>query len=151
MEADNDTFTILSRVVIALIIGAIIGIEREVKHKPAGIRTHMLVAGASALFLLINQEVVNQFLVDSSANAVSDPTRIIQAIVIGVSFIGAGTILKSDHQNTILYLTTAASILFTAAIGIVVGLGLYILAVSLAAIVAITLFAVGKFEKKFLD
>jgi putative Mg2+ transporter-C (MgtC) family protein len=151
MDVENDTLTILSRVVVALFIGAIIGIEREVKHKPAGVRTHMLVAGASALLLLINQEVVNQFLAESSANAVSDPTRIIQAIVIGVSFIGAGTILKSDHQNTILYLTTAASILFTAAIGIVVGLGMYLLAASLAAIVVITLLVVGKFEKKFLD
>jgi putative Mg2+ transporter-C (MgtC) family protein len=151
MEADNDTITILTRVIIALFIGAIIGIEREIKHKPAGVRTHMLVAGASALLLLINQEVVNQFLTESSANAVSDPTRIIQAIVIGVSFIGAGTILKSDHQHTILYLTTAASILFTAAIGIVVGLGMYLLAVSLSAIVVLTLFVVGFFEKKFLD
>ncbi len=151
MEADNSTATILSRVVIALIIGAIIGIEREVKRKPAGIRTHMLVAGASALFLLINQEVVNQFLIGSEASAISDPTRIIQAIVIGVSFIGAGTILKSDHQHTILYLTTAASILFTAAIGIVVGLGMYLLAASLAAIVVATLLLVGLFEKKFLD
>lgn len=151
MEVENDTLTILSRVVVALFIGAIIGIEREIKHKPAGVRTHMLVAGASALLLLINQEVVSQFVVDSSANAVSDPTRIIQAIVIGVSFIGAGTILKSDHQNTILYLTTAASILFTAAIGIVVGLGMYLLAASLAAVVVITLWIVGLFEKKFLD
>src|SRR5690606_16269442 len=107
--------SILLRVAIAMALGAVIGFEREAKEKPAGVRTHMLVAGASALLLLISQKVVEQYIAASPDPTISaDPIRVIQAIVVGVSFIGAGTIFKGEGDQHILYLTTAASILFTA-------------------------------------
>lgn len=148
---ENDIVAILVRVILAMVIGAVIGLERELKHKPAGIRTHMLVAGASALLLLINDEVVSQFTASEAINITADPTRIIQAIVVGISFIGAGTVLKSDKDQSILYLTTAASILFTAALGIIAGLGLYLLAFCLTVIVVSSLFGLGIIEKRYLD
>lgn len=151
IDMENDTITILTRVVFAMAIGSIVGIERERKNKPAGIRTYMLVAGASALLLLINEEVANQFAALSDDNTAADPTRIVQAIIIGISFIGAGTIFKSSDKEDILFLTTAASILFTAGLGIVAGLGMFVLAASLTAIVVSVLYLVGLFEEKTLN
>lgn len=80
---ENSFWVIIIRVLIAMAVGAVIGLERELKDKPAGIRTHMLVAGASALLLLINEEVVRNFITGETGNTSSDPTRIIQAIVLG--------------------------------------------------------------------
>lgn len=145
---DTPTSVILLRVIVAMAVGAFVGIERERKNKPAGVRTYMLVAGASALFLLINDEVARQFTALGGNNAQADPTRIVQAIMIGISFIGAGTILKSGGKNDVMYLTTAASILFTAALGIVVGLGLYVLALTLAVTVVLILFVIGLIEDR---
>lgn len=120
---------VLLDVVIAVLLGGLLGIEREKKDKPAGFRTNMLVAAASALLLILGQHIA--FDMQQSLNIEGlgvDPTRIIHAIIVGASFIGAGTIVKSPEEETIKYLTTAATILFSAGIGISVGLRLYILA-----------------------
>ena len=97
---------------LAILLGAIIGFEREVEGKPAGLRTRMLVAGAAALFVSLADVIVKQFSADWDAGWVrSDPLRIIEAVVTGISFLGAGAIILHRRQHHVEGLTTAASIL----------------------------------------
>lgn len=122
--------SILLKVLIAALLGGAIGFERESKDKPAGFRTNMIIAGASALLLTLGQFIASHMVEEFNDQALGiDPTRIIHAIIVGVSFIGAGTILKGKEEETVRYLTSAATILFSAGIGMAVGLDLYILAV----------------------
>lgn len=104
------------RLFLAALLGGLLGYERERKGKAAGVKTHMLVALGSALFVLIPKEA-----------GVSDAeiSRIIQGVVAGIGFLGAGAIIKSNNNNEehITGLTTAAGIWLTAAIGVTVGMG----------------------------
>lgn len=119
---------ILLDVIIALVMGGVIGYERETKDKPAGFRTNMLISGASALLVSLGMYIANSMEMTLSDAALGvDPTRIIHAIIVGVSFIGAGTILKSSNEHTVKYLTTAATILFSSGAGMCVALHLYLL------------------------
>ena len=102
------------RLVAAALLGAVIGIQREKAGKPAGLRTHILVCLGTAVFILACTGV------GMSLDALS---RVIQGIVTGIGFIGAGSILKLGHEQNITGLTTAAGVWMTAAIGIAVGLG----------------------------
>ena len=102
------------RLLIAAILGGLLGFERESKGKSAGLRTHMLVALGAALFVLIPQQ---------SGVSDADITRVLQGLVAGVGFLGAGTIIKGDGGEEIKGLTTAAGIWLTAAIGVAAGLG----------------------------
>lgn len=107
------------RLAIGLLLGALIGFEREFHRQPAGFRTHALVALGSALFTIISAY--------GFAGSVVDPTRIAAQIVSGIGFIGAGTILH--HRGGIRGLTTAASLWSVAAIGMAAGAGLLVMAV----------------------
>ena len=136
---------ILLDVLIAVILGGILGYERESKEKPAGFRTNMLIAGTSALLLSLGRIVVNEMEVNVSDTALGvDPTRIIHAIIVGVSFIGAGTILESRDEDTIKYLTTAATILLSCAVGMAVALNQYVIAVGITLLGLIVNAAVRK-------
>ena len=119
----------LGRVVIAVFLGGLVGLEREFAEKPAGLRTHMLVGGVSALLVMLADQMVSSF---TPQNLIAtDPVRIIQAIVIGISFLGAGTILKynRDSVRNVEGLATSASILSVSAIGIAVALDVLVLAI----------------------
>ena len=105
---------VISRMIAATLLGAIVGIQREKAGKPAGLRTHMLVCLGTAVFVLACSGV------GMSLDAVS---RVIQGIVTGIGFIGAGSILKLNEERDIQGLTTAAGVWMTAAIGVAVGLG----------------------------
>src|SRR5205807_6010866 len=105
---------VIIRLVAATLFGAIVGIQRESTRKPAGLRTHILVSLATAAF------VISCSGVGMSLDGLS---RVIQGIVTGIGFIGAGSILKLGEQHEIRGLTTAASVWMTAAIGVTVGLG----------------------------
>ena len=105
---------VIIRLVAATLFGAIVGIQRESARKPAGLRTHILVSLATAAF------VISCSGVGMSLDGLS---RVIQGIVTGIGFIGAGSILKLGEQHEIRGLTTAASVWMTAAIGVTVGLG----------------------------
>lgn len=119
---------ILLDVVIALVLGGILGAEREWKKKPAGLRTNMIIAGASALFVSLGRIVIEDYTSLGAAEEFGvDPIRMLHAVIVGVSFIGAGTILKSNERSTIKYLTTSATILMAAAIGISIALKQYLL------------------------
>ena len=110
---------IVVRLLVASILGGLIGYERESKGKSAGLRTHMLVALGSALFVLAPA---------LSEMAVADMSRVLQGIIAGIGFLGAGAIIKSRGSNDVKGLTTAASIWLTAAVGITAGLGREMLA-----------------------
>ena len=114
-------------VVIAGVLGGLVGLDRERKEKPAGLRTHTIIGAASCLVTLLGLALITMH--ESSAVAKPDPVRIIQSIVIGISFLGTGTIIGNEKLHRVEGLTTAASILLTAAVGIAVGIHLYVVAV----------------------
>jgi len=115
----DDFWRVVVRLTFAMLFGAIIGVQRERSGKPAGIRTHMLVASGSALFVLGPLEF----------GMVSDPlSRVIQGLITGIGFLGAGAILKMESTRSIEGLTTAAGIWMTAGIGLAIGLGRFGLA-----------------------
>ncbi len=127
----------LAHVGFAMILGGMIGLEREMLGKPAGMRTHMLIGGAASLFTILGSVIINYFgEVSPGVDLIrGDPIRVIQAIVLGISFIGAGTIMQHPERHKVVYLTSAASILFTAGIGIAVAVDQFVLAAGCVAIV----------------
>ena len=141
-------FQILAYVAVAMLLGAIIGLEREFKDKPAGLRTHMLVAGAAALLVSLGDVLTSHFQLELGGQVVqADPIRIIEAVITGVSFLGAGTIIRSRAGGQVEGLTTAASLLVAAAVGSCVALGQIILALGITVLVLITLRGLGFVEK----
>ncbi|MBV9387783.1 MAG: MgtC/SapB family protein [Chroococcidiopsidaceae cyanobacterium CP_BM_ER_R8_30] len=120
----NDLLGITSRLCLALLFGAIIGLERQRSHKPAGLRTHMLVSFGSASFILISLLVTTD-----QASRDAAISRVIQGITTGIGFLGAGEILrisqKEPRQVQIQGLTSAAAVWVSAALGIAAGCGLW--------------------------
>jgi putative Mg2+ transporter-C (MgtC) family protein len=106
---------VLVRVFAAVLLGAVVGIERERAGKPAGLRTHMLVSLGTAVVVIACSD---------AGMSLDGLSRVIQGIVTGIGFIGAGTILKLNEQREIQGLTTAAGLWMTAAIGVAAGLGI---------------------------
>jgi putative Mg2+ transporter-C (MgtC) family protein len=133
----RQTASLVTRMVIAMILGAVIGAQRESSGKPAGLRTHMLVAMGGALFVLAPLQ---------SGMDLDGMSRVIQGIVTGIGFIGGGAILKLQEQRAIEGLTTAAGIWITAAVGIAAGLGRWGLAVASTILTWVTLSLIGKIE-----
>lgn len=133
-------FLVLGRVLLAMAMGAIVGLDREAAERPAGLRTHMLVSGAAALLVSLGGVLARNFDVELSHSVLNtDPTRLIEAVVTGVSFLGAGTIIRRQASSPVEGLTTAASILFTAAIGICVALSQFVLALGATALALVIL------------
>ena len=128
---------LLIRLVIAMLLGALVGIQRERTGKPAGLRTHMLVSMGAALFVIAPIEL---------GMSLDGLSRIIQGIVTGIGFIGGGAILKLVNEREIEGVTTAAGIFLTAASGVAVGLGRIGLAVISAILALITLSWIGRLE-----
>jgi putative Mg2+ transporter-C (MgtC) family protein len=129
--------SLVTRLLTAMILGALIGAQRERSGKPAGLRTHMLVAMGGALFVLAPLEARMEL---------DGVSRVIQGIVTGIGFIGAGAILKLQDKREIEGLTTAAGIWMTAAVGIAAGLGHLGLALVSTVLTWITLSIIGKIE-----
>lgn len=130
---------VLIRLLAATLLGAIVGFERERARKPAGLRTHTLVCVGTAVFVLVC----------TSAGMSSDGlSRVIQGIVTGIGFIGAGTILKVNEEHQIKGLTTAAGVWMTAAIGVGVGLGSVGVAALSTLLAIIILAVVGSIEAR---
>jgi putative Mg2+ transporter-C (MgtC) family protein len=118
------------RLLLAAVLGAGIGFQRERAGKPAGLRTHVLICLGSALFTVVS--------VLGFTGSV-DPSRIAAGVVTGIGFIGAGVIFRGMRGDKVMGITTAASIWVTAAIGIAAGVGLYIIAVATAVITVLVL------------
>jgi len=112
MEFDPVWIPII-KVVFAMFLGGLMGLERELAQKPAGLRTHMLVAGASSLLVVLGDVMIANYSTSSFVQAIqTDPIRIMEAIITGISFLGAGTIIFRNQDETVEGLTTAASILY---------------------------------------
>jgi putative Mg2+ transporter-C (MgtC) family protein len=136
----QDDLIIIGRVAGAVLIGALIGFERSFHGRPAGFRTHSLVCIASALLMIVTV-YQNEWMTHVSQDAIrTDPTRMAQGIMTGIGFLGAGVIFKEGL--TVRGLTTAASIWVTSAIGILIGIGFYFLAMvgAIATLIVLSVF-----------
>jgi putative Mg2+ transporter-C (MgtC) family protein len=136
--------TLLLRLLIAAALAGVLGWERESARKSAGLRTHMLVGVASALFTVLGALSVEEY---RGERGDTDPLRVIQAIAIGIGFLGSGVIFVARDREEVLGLTTAGSIWATAAIGIAAGLGYYILALGSTVLLLVVLRAMARFDR----
>lgn len=127
--------TFLTRLLVATLLGALIGLEREYHAKEAGVRTHLLVALGSCLFMILSIYGFDAFL--DHDNVSYDPSRIASQVVTGIGFIGAGTIIL--QKQMVRGLTTAAGLWVTAAIGLACGNGMYVIAAVTTVIVLASL------------
>lgn len=135
----KDWTRVMVRLLVAALLGALIGYDREVRNRSAGLRTHMLVALGAAIFIITSTQ---------SGMEIDDLSRVMQGIIAGIGFLGAGAILKLEHDEKIQGLTTAASIWMTAAIGIAAGLGREMTATLSAVITLFVLSGLYRLESK---
>ncbi len=134
------------RLVLASILGAIVGLERESQNRPAGLRTHTLVSLGSALIMLVSVYGFNDQIL---AGRAPDPARIAAQVVSGIGFLGAGTILRQG--STITGLTTAASLWVVAGVGLAVGLGYYLAALVTTGLVMFSLTVFDRIGSRLAD
>ncbi|MEM5811607.1 MAG: MgtC/SapB family protein [Candidatus Aenigmatarchaeota archaeon] len=125
------------KVLVSLVLASLIGVEREMRKKPAGLRTHILIAVTATLYTIVSIKYFPQ-----------DNARIISNILTGMGFIGAGTIISSKIK--VVGITTASTLWFIASIGVLVGVGYYLLALFSALIVLIILIALRDIEKNMI-
>ena len=135
-------FDTIIRLVLAFILGSVIGLEREAKGRSAGLRTHILVCVGSSLIMLVSIYVYHVYKGQTSI----DPARIAAGVVTGIGFLGAGAIIRSAEGSR--GLTTAASVWVSAAIGLAVGCGYFIAAIFSTAVVFFALSLLKKAESK---
>lgn len=138
----------LLRLIVSVLCGAVIGLERTKRSKEAGIRTHCIIACASALIMIISKYGFAD-MVDAAGNALAgtrgvDPSRIAAQVVSGISFLGAGVIFKNG--NTVKGLTTAAGIWATAGVGLACGAGMYGIAVAVTLLILVVQLLMHKFS-----
>jgi putative Mg2+ transporter-C (MgtC) family protein len=142
----EDFTVVVSRLLVAMLAGGLVGLERAYTGRPAGLRTHTLVCMASSLLMLLT---VYQWALLSGVPMDTirvDPTRMAQGVMTGIGFLGAGVIMK--EKFTIRGLTTAASIWITAAIGIIIGMGFYSAGLAATVLTLIILSFLGWVEKR---
>ena len=149
MDVTTELVT-LGKLLLAVVLGGIIGFEREMAARPAGLRTHMLVAATATMLVILARRLVLAF---TPLDLVThDPVRVIEAIIVGISFLGAGTIFRSkDGGEPVQGLTTAASVLFTAVLGIGVALETYVLVIGAVLLILFVNFGVRRLETWLKD
>jgi putative Mg2+ transporter-C (MgtC) family protein len=125
------------RLFIAVLLGGLVGYDREKNESAAGLRTHMLVALGAALFVIVPQQI---------GMRVEDMSRVLQGVIAGIGFLGAGAIIKLSDKEQIKGLTTAASIWATAAIGIAAGMGREVTAILSTALTLLILAVLPRIE-----
>jgi putative Mg2+ transporter-C (MgtC) family protein len=128
----------LLRLMLAALLGGAIGLEREFKHRPAGLRTNLFICVGAAMYTLLSDALAVKFL--------GDHTRIAAQIIPGIGFIGAGSILH-NRNNLITGITSAATLFVVASVGMAVGGGLYVTAVFGTALILLCLFLLGNAER----
>ncbi|HTM68298.1 MAG TPA: MgtC/SapB family protein [Candidatus Binatia bacterium] len=131
------------RLIVALVLSALIGAEREYHRKPAGLRTNAMVGLSSCLMT-----VASVLAIDAFPDKAIDPTRVAGQIITGIGFIGAGAILRPNSGNHIVGLTTAATLWMVCGLGIAVGLGFYAEAIVTTILVFVTFFTLNKLVRK---
>ena len=140
-----DISQVCIRLLCALIVGVVIGTEREYTHRPAGMRTHMLVSLGACVVMITGQLIFIQY---QSLGATPDPARLGAQVITGVGFLGAGTIMREGP--TVKGLTTAASLWATACLGLAAGSGYYVLAIAGMVFIFVTLTIFEVIQKKLL-
>lgn len=143
-----DQLWVVAATAYAMVLGGVIGFERELKNRPAGFRTHMLVGGAAALLLGIGELVLTSDGGSHTSRVQIDPLRLVEAVIAGVSFIGAGTIFAGGRGQSVAGITTAASLLMVAVIGVATGMGYYALATAATAMTLLILTALNVVERR---
>lgn len=128
----------IARLLVAAILGGIIGLERELRHKPAGLRTNMFICFGAAMFTLLSDQLALEH--------VGDHTRIAAQIIPGIGFIGAGSILH--ERGSVTGLTTAATLFVVASVGMAAGGGLYLTAIFATGLILIALALLGRMEAR---
>ena len=142
--------SVLLTTAYAMVLGGLIGWERELKSRPAGFRTHMLVAGAAALLVGLGDLLANHYVARPGHDILRlDAMRLISAVVAAVGFLGAGAIFRRSGGNSVSGLTTAASLLMVAAIGIAAGLRVHVLALGATLLTLAVLLVLKWAEKRF--
>jgi putative Mg2+ transporter-C (MgtC) family protein len=139
----------LGLLLLSAVLGGAIGLERELRGKAAGLRTHIFIAVAATLFMILGRVLIAGFELaeGNAANVTPDPTRTMHAVIVGISFIGAGTIIQRGGAS-VAGLTTAASIWLVAAIGIAVAVGQWPLAIMVTVLALIVLIVLGWVEQR---
>jgi putative Mg2+ transporter-C (MgtC) family protein len=132
--------TSLARLVLAAILGGVIGLERELKHRPSGLRTNLFICLGAAMYTLLSDAL--------AAEHIGDHTRIAAQIIPGIGFIGAGTIMHARGE-LVTGLTSAATLFVVASVGMAVGGGLYLTATFATGLILLTLLLLGQFEDRF--
>lgn len=140
---------VLGTTAYAMALGGAIGFERELKNRPAGFRTHMLVAGAAALLVGLVDLLAQRYSAEAYRELVRiDPIRLIEAMVAAVGFLGAGTIFRNREESAVSGITTAASLLMVAVIGIAAGVHSHVLAVGATLLTLAVLLLLGWMERR---
>jgi putative Mg2+ transporter-C (MgtC) family protein len=137
LPSDAALLHMLGRLILAALLGGVVGLERELKHRPAGLRTNMFICFGAAMFTILSLQLASP----------SEATRIASQIIPGIGFIGAGSILRS--RAGVSGLTTAATIFVVASIGMACGSGLYRLAIFATVLIVLCLLALGAVEMRF--
>ncbi len=130
---------VLTRLILATFLGGLIGLEREMKHKPAGLRTNLFICFGCAMFTILSERLAGEF--------TGDHTRIAAQIIPGIGFIGAGSILHS--RGSVQGLTTAATMFVVASVGMAAGGGLYLAAIFATVVILLALSLLGWMEAHF--
>jgi putative Mg2+ transporter-C (MgtC) family protein len=132
------------RLLAAVLVGAVVGFDRELRNKPAGLRTHILISLAAALFTLITFEL-HYTVTHGNEKTTADPIRIIEAVTAGVAFLAAGAIIQS--RGNVQGLTTGANMWLAGALGVACGAGDYLLAALGTVLALIVLVVLGRLEQ----
>jgi putative Mg2+ transporter-C (MgtC) family protein len=144
----QDLFVLL-RVAAAMALGGVLGIEREMGRHAAGLRTHMMIAGAAALIVGLGDSIAEHFQEERYRDLLQvDPVRLIEAVVASVGFVAAGTILRGRREDQVSGLTTACSLIMAAAIGIAAGIGRYAIAAGASLLCVVVLALFRRFERR---
>lgn len=145
----EDYMVITIRLLMAAFLSGLIGIERETKKQPAGLRTHLLVGTGACLMMILSVTGFDTYINTMTGPLQFDPSRIPSYVISGIGFLGAGTIIV--NRGSVKGLATAASIWVAAGLGLVIGIGMYYVAVLSTLIVIGTLFVLGKVEKRYIS
>lgn len=147
MESEIPVMDMVIRLLAAAGLASLIGLERELRGRPAGLRTHMLVGLGAAAFLLVGYEIMFSTATgDPSARI--DPTRIVEGVITGIGFLGAGSIIQS--RGSVQGITTGAAIWIAGAIGVACGVGNFILAGLVTVLTLVIVVVLGHFEREFV-
>ena len=143
MLSDN---VMIMRLSLSFLVGGLIGLERQMHRRPAGLRTHILVCIGSCLIMLTSLYVFDIY----KAVANLDPSRIASGVITGIGFLGAGAIIREREKEDVKGLTTAASLWVVAGLGLAIGCGLYSASLFTTALALVALFFLARIERKAL-